>query len=430
MAPLAHAHLWHRDPPRTSQRRAAALALSDARVAFVNGGNRAGKTDLGAQWAVAHALGRDHPDVRAWLANNGLDGRRIQRGPGVVWAVSLTFPDSRRYVREKLDRYLPGGTTRRNWGAENEAEALLPGGGKILCKAWAQGRAGFQGDAIHAAWVDEEPGDQPAWNELLMRLADHDGRVLVTFTPGLMGLTWVYERYVKEPPPGVAACAIFGVDNPHVPADVLRELLAQFGAHERAARERGEWVQLEGRVWAQWRRDLHVIPARPIPPQWRRWRGIDFGVRDPFACVWVARDPSSGQHHLYRVLHRPQYTTRQNGDEINRLTGIEVIEASVADSAGLDQRRTLSAECKITTQASPKDIREGVNAVAELLEPDAEGHPGLLVHDTCTPFIREIEGYRWADKAREVPEDRDNHSLDALRYLLLWLKRQRGMGAS
>lgn len=429
-APLAHARLWDRPLPRTSQKRAAQLALTGARTVMINGGNRAGKTDLGAQWAVAHALGRSHPHVQAWLDANGLDGRQIQPGPGVVWAVSLTFPDSRRYVRDKLDRYLPAGTTRRNWTAENEAEAVLPGGGKIVCKAWAQGREGFQGDAIHGVWCDEEPGDESAWNELLMRLADYDARSLITFTPGLKGLTWVYERYAKEPSKAVSACAIFGVDNPHVSSDVLRELLSQFGAHERAARERGEWVQLEGRVWPQWRRDLHVIPARPLPTEWRRWRAIDFGVRDPFACCWVARDPSSGQYHLYRVLHRPQYTTKQNGDEINRLTGDEVIEASVADSAGLDQRRTLSGECGIYTAASPKDIREGVNAVAEQLEPDAEGRPGLLVHDDCAPFIREIEGYRWADKGREVPVDKDNHSLDALRYLLLWLKRQRGMGAS
>ena len=232
---------------------------------MVNGGNRAGKTDLGAQWAVAHALGRDHPHTRAWLEANGLDGRHIQPGPGMVWAVSLTFPDSRRYVRDKLDRYLPAGTRCRNWTAENEAQAVLPNGGKIVCKAWAQGREGFQGDAIHAVWCDEEPGDEPAWNELLMRLADYDGRALITFTPGLMGLTWVYERYAKVPQPTVAATVIFGTDNPHVSPDVLRELLSQFGAGERAARERGEWVQLEGRVWPQWRRDLHVVAAAALP---------------------------------------------------------------------------------------------------------------------------------------------------------------------
>jgi len=397
---------------------------------MVNGGNRAGKTDLGAQWAVAYALGRDHPQTRAWLDANGLDGSRIQRGPGLVWAVSLTFPDSRRYVRDKLDRYLPSGTKCRNWTAENEAEAVMPNGGKITCKAWAQGRAGFQGDAIHAVWCDEEPGDEPAWNELLMRLADYDGRALITFTPGLMGLTWVYERYAKVPQPTVAATVIFGTDNPYVSPDVLRELLSQFGAGERAARERGEWVQLEGRVWPQWRRDLHVVAAAALPAEWRRWRSIDFGVRDPFCCVWAARDPSSGLLHIYRCFYRTQYTTGQNGLEVKRLTGAEVVEATVADSAGLDQRRTLAAECGIVTAASPKDIREGVNAVAELLEPDAEGRPGLVVHECCTDLIREMEGYRWADKVREVPVDKDNHSLDALRYLCLWLKRVRGAGAS
>ena len=429
-APLAHARLWDRPLPRTSQRRAGQLALGSSRICMINGGNRAGKTDLGAQWAVAYALGREHPHTRAWLDANQLDGSRIQPGPGIVWAVSLTFPDSRRYVRDKLDRYLPSGTKCRNWTAENEAEALLPGGGKIVCKAWAQGRAGFQGDAVHAVWCDEEPGDEPAWNELLMRLADYDGRALITFTPGLMGLTWVYERYVKIPQPTVAATVIFGVDNPYVSPDVLRELLSQFGSGERAARERGEWVQLEGRVWPQWRRDLHLVAARPLPAEWRRWRTIDFGVRDPFACLWLARDPSAGVLHVYRCFYRTQYTTGQNGLEVKRLSEGESIEATVADSAGLDQRRTLAAECGIHTVASPKDIREGVNAVAELLEPDAEGRPGLVVHDCCADLVREIEGYRWAAAAREVPVDRNNHSLDALRYLCLWLKRAGRAGAN
>jgi len=423
--PLAYAAFWDRPLPRTSQRRAAALALdATKRIVLVNGGNRAGKTDLGAQWAVAHALGRDHPDVRKWGAENSLDVSVIQPGPGMIWAVSLTFPDSRRYIRDKLDKYLPEGTKKRNWGADNEAEAILPNGGKILCKAWAQTREGFQGDAIHGAWVDEEPGDQPAWNELLMRLADYDARALITFTPGLKGLTWVYERYVKDAPSNVGATVIYGLDNPFVPEDTLRELLSGFGDHERAARERGEWSQLEGRVWPQWRRDLHVIPSRPLPTEWRRWRAIDFGVRDPFCCLWVARDPADNVLHVYRCLYRTNHTTIANGHTINALTGDENIEASIADSAGLDQRRTLLSECDIATVASPKDIREGINAVASRLQPDAEGKPHILVHDCCVDLIREIEGYLWGDKVKELPIDVNNHSLDALRYLCLWLQRQ------
>lgn len=423
--PLAYAALWDRPLPRTSQLRAARLALNgQKRIVLVNGGNRAGKTDLGAQWAVAHALGREHPDVIKWGKNNNLDLSVIQPGPGIVWAVSLTFPDSRRYIRDKLDKYLPEGTKKRNWGAENEAEAILPNGGKILCKAWAQTREGFQGDAIHAAWVDEEPGDQPAWNELLMRLADYNGRALITFTPGLKGLTWVYERYVKNAQPNIGTIVIYGVDNPHVPEETLKELLSGFGEHERAARERGEWSQREGRVWPGWRRDLHVIPSRPLPKEWRRWRAIDFGVRDPFCCLWVARDPADNVLHVYRCLYRSNYTTRENGHLITQLTGDETVEASVADSAGLDQRRTLAGECDIPTVASPKDIREGINAVSDRLSPDAEGKAHLVVHDCCVDLIREIEGYLWGDKVKELPIDVNNHSLDALRYLCLWLYKQ------
>lgn len=400
------------------------------RVVFINGGNRAGKTDLGAQWLVAHALGRLHPQVQQWADRNDLDVSGVQAGPGLVWAVALTFPDSRRYVRTKLTKYLPAGTRFRNWDAENEAEAILPNGGKIVCKAWTQTREGFQGDAIHALWTDEEPGDEPAWNEALMRLGDYDARALTTFTPGLKGLTWVYERYFKEHKGHIGYTEIWGEDNPHVPTEVLAQLLSEFGPAEQEARKYGRWVQREGRVYSAWRRDLHVIPARELPAEWSRWRAIDFGVRDPFACLWIAEDPRDKVYHIYRQLYRPGYTTRQNGDKINNLTGQEKILATVADSAGLDQRKTLALECKITTVPSPKDIIEGINTLSELLACDVEGRPHLLVHDCCTDVIREVENYVWSDKTKEVPEDDNNHTLDAIRYWALWRKRARRGGAS
>ena len=60
----------------------------------------------------------------------------------------------------------------------------------------------------------------------------------------------------------------------------------------------------------------------------------------------------------------------------------------------------------------------------------SEGRPHLVVHDCCTDLIREMEGYVWSDKRKEEPEDKDNHALDALRYLVLWLKRIKSAGAS
>ena len=73
-----------------------------------------------------------------------------------------------------------------------------------------------------------------------MRLIDRRGRWIMTMTP-LRGQTWVYRDLVAQPPPGVAVHWLHGTDNPHIPQDILAAMLRQFGAHEQAARLRGEF---------------------------------------------------------------------------------------------------------------------------------------------------------------------------------------------
>jgi hypothetical protein len=90
---------------RTSQIGAVrALLAGDYDKAFLLGGSRTGKTEAGAQVAVAIAQGADHPDTQAWARLNGLPLNRIQRSPGLFWAVSQTHTMSRTIQREKLDK--------------------------------------------------------------------------------------------------------------------------------------------------------------------------------------------------------------------------------------------------------------------------------------------------------------------------------------
>lgn len=429
--PMKYATLWDRPAPRTSQRRAVADMLqARALVTLISGGNRAGKTEVGAQIAVAFASGSANPDIIAWAARNHLDISFIPRNPGRVWSASLTFADSRRYIREKISKYLPIGTRFRNWGADNEAEAHLPGGGVIVCKSWDQGRGAFQGDSIRLLWADEEPPDASAWMEGMVRVVDQRGCGLITFTPGLKGLTWVWEKYVRDFRPEVVVRELWGEDNPYVDPAHLALVLSSVSASERAARARGQWQQAEGTVFDNFRRDLHVIPSFIPDVDWERAAGYDFGFRDPWVQLLSALDPSGdGTLHIFSELYQRELTTTKAIPLCIRLReeGGGQYEG-VADSSGTDSRYTM-ADAGIGTMASKKgegSIINGIGKIYDLLSSTIDRPPRLVIHDRCVNLVRELENLAWKDGGKQATTtrrgtckgDNGDHAIDALRYLL------------
>lgn len=453
--PLAYARLWDREEPRTSQRRAVG-AMLDASVllGFLLGGNRSGKSEALAQILVAAALGRQHPDVQRWCALNGVSLPVEWAGPAEVWHSALDSGDSRRYGRPKVARYVPEGATWRNRDGPGEAEVTMPGGGKVTFKSADQGRDGYQGASVRAIGNDEEPPREVV-GEQMMRVADQPaGRVLFAMTP-LMGWTALLEEYVRTPAADVVVRWLHGSDNPHVPVDRLLRILAKYGQHERAARERGEIVALEGRVYPAWRRDLHLVPPRQIPPDWPLYVAVDFGTRNPTAILWAAHDERDDVLHLYRLRYEREKPQEWHVAQYLRASGavqrdgdwcvpdgaeLARIEWVVADPSGKAERLTWLQAGVMTVPAPkhPGSVREQINATATRLEPDAEGRPHLVVYDTpdLAPLVREIESYVWKPRtggASDLPDEplkKDDHAMDALAYLCLRLQRLRGAGVS
>ena len=426
--PLREARLWHQELPRTSQRRC--LQDMGELVTIVCGGNRSGKSELGAMYAVAVAMGRNEPDALQWCIANGLDPNILPPYPGSVWAVALDSGDSKEYVRPKVDKYLPPGSKWRNRDGFGRAEVKLPNGGRIMFPSVDQGRDGFQGSTVDLVWFDEEPNDEAVVNECLIRLVDrHGARMLLTLTP-LRGLTWLYDRWVAKPSDDVRVHWVHGQDNAFLPQGALSRILRQYGAHERSARERGEWTTLEGRVYSDWRRDIHVLPAFEVPDDWPRYGAIDFGTRNPFVFLLFAVDPKDDTLHLIAEHYQREWTLSDHARQIQHMTnhGSPQLEWIVADPEDRGSRLSLAREHGITTIKAKKQIRDGLNAVAERLAFDASGHPHLFVHSTCINTIREFESYVWDTASRsgkdpmDKPMKRDDHAMDALRYLCVSLR--------
>ena len=416
--PLVDAFLWHQEPPRTSQR--TAFQNLGGLVTLILGGNRSGKTEGCAQLIVAMALSRQHWAAVQWCHNNKLSPDILPEEPANVWAVALDSGDSREYVRPKIAKYLPQqGCKWRNRDGFGSSEVKLPGGGRIVFKSCDAGRDGFQGSACDAIWFDEEPPKQDVVNEAMMRLVDRQGHLIISMTP-LRGMSWVYDKWVADTPDDAKVHWLHGVDNPHLPTGALERLLSNFSANERAARERGEFVALEGRVYPEWQRGLHVVESFTPPDDWTRVAGLDFGTRNPTAFIMGAIDPKDDTLHIFAEHYQAEWTIRQHASTIHNMTnhGSPAPLWIVADPADRSARLTLAREHGISTVApkSGKNVRERINAVAERLRPDAEGKPHLVVHSNCRNTIREFESYIWQQTAGmpDKPKKVNDHAMDAL----------------
>lgn len=433
--PLAVADLWHHDPPRTSQRRALQQCAGSVAMALL-GGNGSGKSDAVVQLGVAAMLGREHPHTREWLDRNRLPAETVPPYPGRVLLSALTSNDSRRVLRSKVKRYLPKGADVRwrNEEGDGEAEVRIkgaPNGSAIVFKSNDQGRRGYQGDEFDISVLDEEH-DLDVFEEVLLRGGRRPWRgsyIVLSLTP-LKGFTWVYHKFLGKPEPGYRHAHIHGLDNPHADPEYRKRVFAGLSAEQIEARERGGFVVLEGRVYKEFQRSVHVVPSFVPPREWPRYRGIDFGVRNPFCCLWVAEDPRDTVFHVYREFYRPS-PTEEAGHAVNKLSEGDVEpEWTAADPESLDGRITLRDKCDIVTLPAVKDVEEGISDVRELLKLDGDGKPHLVFHDCCINAIREHESYAYppatgARGPQEAPIKRDDHACDTLRYIIR-LRKIRG----
>lgn len=196
----------------------------------------------------------------------------------------------------------------------------------------------------------------------------------------------------------------------------------------------GNWVNAEGAVYAEYDSNVHLIDRFDIPDSWPKYIGIDFGFTNPFVASWYARDNDS-RLFRYRELYQTQLLVEDAAKEIIALSRGENIAAVICDHDAED-RATLIKH-GIANVKAYKAITVGIAAVQSRLRKAGDGRArifflrdSLIKTDetlqakhlpTCTE--EEIDGYEYppgidGKPVKELPIDKDNHGLDALRYIV------------
>lgn len=337
---------------------------SRRRFVFMIAGTQSGKTAFGPWWL--------------W--------REIQRnGGGDYLAVTSSYdlfklkmlPETRRVFEETLG-------IGRYWAGERIIELIDPRSGKFLAKRaddpmWgrvilrsAQSEGGLESATALAAWLDEVGQDEfrlDSWEAVQRRLSLSGGRVLGTTTPYNVGWlkTEIYDRWAAGDP-DVEVVQFASVENPAFPASEFERARRTFPAWKFQMFYQGLFARPAGLVYADFDEGVHLVRPFPIPPEWPRYVGIDFGATNT-AIVWIAEDAARRAYYVYRESLEGGLTTREHAARARAFAQAERVIGWYGGAAGeTQQRMDWMAEGIPVARPPVTDVEAGIDRVTALLK--------------------------------------------------------------
>jgi len=186
---------------------------------------------------------------------------------------------------------------------------------------------------------------------------------------------------------------------------------------------KGIWAAPEGAIYDVFDEDRHKVASFPIPQHWPRAVGID-PAGQYRAAVWLAWDPDNQILNVYQELLEPFGTTVQRfvNKVIEQTANAPVFAWVCGAKAERDWRTEFEAAGLPVTEPPIADVWIGIDRVYELLQ-DFK----LVVHDCCGNLLSEIGEYSRKENKRtgeftDAIENKEKyHTLDALRYITVWL---------
>jgi len=180
---------------------------------------------------------------------------------------------------------------------------------------------------------------------------------------------------------------------------------------------RGEWTAAEGLVYDFYRREKDSVP----PPQdgFERWRiSVDYGTTNPASFgLWGLRQGRwyrTAEYYYDSKSEGRQKTDAEYVEDLRRLAGGRRIERVIADPSAASFITALR-QAGFPVVKADNDVANGIRITAGLLKKGT-----IVLCDSCTDCLREIELYCWEDGGtKEKPRKEHDHAMDEMRYFAM-----------
>jgi len=407
------------------------------KIFVVFGGNRSGKTELGAG-VIAQVL-EEQPRYKVLCAT-------------VNYSLSVQVQQAKvnKIIRNSNIRYGEYNPVR---GYKND---IIEMNNRSTCifRSYAQGRESVQGMDLDCVWLDEE-SQWDFFQEILARTADRNGVIIFTFT-SLMGFTRLVNFLWESNNPLVLTTTLSILDNPFIDNTAKENWIKTIDKDDIESRIHGKPHLKEGLIYKSFSSNHIIEPfewrelLRRLPKRYYLHEGIYPHERTPHHWVqflydkdlnilyvvdelkaptesMIVKDFSSLIRHKRRSVI-PSYcqidTSSMKPDIISRHPD--------EDQENVHTVRMEFMKNGIDTILCSKDNAVGINAVKQRLkvvktiEGIVKRKPLIYIFNNCSGVIWEFKRYSWGSYSSSTmsekkelmnkPLKKDDHFMDIIKY--------------
>lgn len=303
---------------------------------------------------------------------------------------------------------------------------------------------------LNACYIDES--SQVSEEAFLLLQSRLRGRFVrkIYMTTNPAGHDWQYQMFVKQDNIKQENRYQFrlikapSTENIFLPDGYVEGMMATY-SKERIEREvMASFDVFQGQVYAEFRRDIHVVPPFEIPSDWTKFIGLDHGFVNPTAALWCAMD-YDGNIFVYNEFYQSGWIveeickgtlkTKEPGlialNKKDKIEGIWIDPSTKANRGKDSDYQTYLDHLPKDWSLIPanNEVSAGIDRVKQYLKINAKTQkPRLFIFDTCKNLIDQMVSYRWQElgpgqigthNQKEQPIKKDDHAVDALRYAVM-----------
>lgn len=338
-----------------------------------------------------------------------LEIQKFPQGNGLITALSHDQLNN-----SVLDKFFGLFPAYKKFYNKKERTIFLPTGGKIFVRSLEDPKY-VEGITAHWAWMDE--ADLCGFKSYLIvrgRLNATGGRLLMTSS--ISDNSWLAEHFEKFDQSEFDIITWASKENPAFTKEEWESLQKELDPVLFRRRYMAELTFASGRVYANFNPAIHVVDSIPIDdPVVKVFLGIDWGYNDPTAIIPVGL---SFKKNIYILNDFMVEGTMMDMvvDMIQKFRDTYGVKAYFADPSNKVFLKSVAAKAGVMIQPGNNDIFFGTSILRNLIFQNR-----FFVLRKCTHVLEELRRYHFKEGIigrTEEPEDKFNHSLDAIRYVL------------